>query len=243
MYRLPTSQGEMPATTFDVEEIARRVGTLMDELGRTHAGARLHDLGWTFTFDRARTRLGLCSWRRGRVRVKQISLSRFLSERLGWAIMEDVARHEIAHALDFETRGRSAHDAVWKAWAVRCGADPTTRYEGPLGDDPRSPLLGACPDAACGYVRPLYRAPLRVPICADCRRSGSTRPLVVTSRATGERVPTGVETARWVGTCPSCAGNVGFARRPSGLRACAACCRTTGGRFDARFVLRMRKQG
>jgi hypothetical protein len=227
---------------FDAEDIARRTQELMKEMGMEHAGAPLASLGWTFAFDRARTRLGLCTWRRGRAPAKRISLSRHLSERLGWSVMEDVARHEIAHALDFETRGRSAHDAPWKAWAVRCGADPTATYEGSLGDDPRSPLVGECPERDCGYRRPLYRVPLRVPLCTDCRRRGRTRPLTVTSRATGQPVAMGAAAARWVGTCPACAGRIGFARRPAGLRACAACCSAYGGRFDPRFLLRIARR-
>jgi predicted SprT family Zn-dependent metalloprotease len=214
----------------------------MDALGRQHAGVTLEELGWTFAFDRARTRLGLCTWRRGRLRMKRISLSRPLSERLGWDVMEDVVRHEIAHALDYEERGRSAHDARWKAWAVRCGADPTATYDGPLGDDPRSPLVGECPSTECAYRRPLYRVPLRVPICGECRRQGLTRPLSVFVRDSGRPVAVGAAAARWVGTCPACAARIPFARRPAGRRACAACCRRAGGRFDARFALRIARQ-
>jgi hypothetical protein len=150
-------------------------------------------------------------------------------------VMEDVARHEIAHALDFESRGRSAHDAQWKRWAVACGADPSATYEGPLGDDPASRLVATCEEPGCAYRRPVYRVPLRTLLCAECRRHGRRRALRIQVRATGEDATWGPDVARWVGTCPSCAGRVGFSRRPAGLRACAACC---GGRgFDSRYVL------
>jgi hypothetical protein len=224
----------------DTDEIARRTRTLMEELGRRHAGRSLQDLGWTFSFDRARTRLGLCTWRRGRAVVKRISLSRPLAERLGWDVMHDVARHEIAHALDYEARGRSAHDAAWKTWAVRCGADPTATYDGPLGDDPEAPLLGRC--TRCDFRRPMYRAPLRTHLCPDCRRHGHFAALAVHERGTGRPVPHGAAAAPWVGTCPSCAMRIGFARRPAGRRACAACCSAAGGRFDSRFMLRVARR-
>lgn len=223
----------------DTDDIARRAVALIDELGRAHAGAPLRDLGWVFAFDRARTRLGLCTWRRGRTLVRRITLSRPLAQRLGWEVMEDVARHEVAHALDYEARGRSAHDAAWRAWARRCGADPTATYEGPMGDDPASPLVGRCVEPGCGYARPLYRRPIRSQACVPCRRRGRLSVLAVVDRESGEPVAAGADAAPWVGVCPACAGRVGFTRRPRGIRACAACCRRGGRGFDPRYALRI----
>ncbi len=84
--------------------------------------------------------------------------------------MEDVARHEIAHAIDFETRGRSGHDHVWKEWARRCGADPSRVYEGELLDDPTSPYVGRCRHPGCGYSRPFYRAVTATYLCPRCKK-------------------------------------------------------------------------
>ena len=170
-----------------LDPIATSTRLLMDELGREHLGRPLQDLGWSFRFDRARRRLGLCLWTKDGRPVKTISISRHLAAREGWALMEDVARHEVAHALDFETRGRSAHDRTWKAWARRCGADPTRCYEGELADDPASPYVGRCPAAGCGHTRPFYRAVTSSYFCPRCEEvPGRARSyLRVTERRSG----------------------------------------------------------
>ena len=151
----------MRAESDRLAGIRDRTEALLDSLGREHAGRPLADLGWSFGFDRAQRRLGLCTWKKGARLVKRVSLSGPLSARLGWRVMEDVARHEIAHALDYETRGRSGHDAAWKAWARRCGADPTATYDGPIGDDGTSRYVATCP--ACGWSRPFFRAARHAP--------------------------------------------------------------------------------
>ncbi|GIV59153.1 MAG: hypothetical protein KatS3mg043_0242 [Rhodothermaceae bacterium] len=147
----------------EVEAGARR---LMGELGLRHLGASLFSLGWTFGFDRARRRPGCCRWRRGEVPLKRITLSKHFAAALGWAGMEAVMRHEIAHALDFETRGRSGHDDVWKAWALQCGAEPTRCYEGDEPAGAAAPYQGTCP--SCGAVYPFYRRLKRPRACGAC---------------------------------------------------------------------------
>lgn len=138
----------------------------MEELGLRYLGRPLQDFGWRFGFDRARRRLGRCLWEQDGRRVRRITLSGPLARHLGWAGMEDAARHEIAHALDYETRGESGHDAVWRAWARRCGARPER-----LARDVNLPLTGAryvgiCPHCARQY--PFYRRLRRPRVCARC---------------------------------------------------------------------------
>src|SRR5690606_31305335 len=89
----------------DLKNSAERAQALMSELGLALRGASLQSTGWSFAFDRARTRLGCCSWERvrGTSSKKVISISRPFSEAHGWGLMEDVVRHEIAHALDVDT--------------------------------------------------------------------------------------------------------------------------------------------
>lgn len=141
----------------------------MASLGEQHLGKRLQEIGWTFQFDRARRRLGICRWERAGRRVRVISLSRFYAGRMGWAEMEDVVRHEVAHAIDFETRGKSDHGPVWKAIACKVGADPTRLYEGPLVPDRGSKYVGVCP--ACEMEHPFYRLVIRVHACPECCRA------------------------------------------------------------------------
>ena len=157
----------------DLDDIRRRTMLLMDHLGRRYLHQPLAEMGWGFEFDRARRRMGVCKWRDRPPVVKMICLSAPLARLNGWGVMEDVARHEIAHALDFESRGRSGHDRYWKQWARRCGADPTRTHEGPL-EGVQSKYLGVCP--ACGKGHAFYRKPKRIHGCPDCchRHNGGT---------------------------------------------------------------------
>lgn len=153
---------------YDLTDIRARTRSLMESLGQVELGRSLLDIGWTLRFDRARRRLGICRWEhRGRT-VRVISLSKFYAEQGGWAVMEDVARHEIAHAIDYETRGRSDHGRIWKAIARRVGADPTRLYDGPDVPDTGSKYVGICP--SCEKEHPFYRRISRVHACPECCR-------------------------------------------------------------------------
>ena len=216
---------------------------LFDELGRELLGASLTARGWTFGFDRARRRLGVC-----RPAAKRITLSAHLSQSLPLADVEDTVRHEIAHALDHEMnpnrRGRRAHDSVWKALARRCGAAPERCFTGDVPTDPDAPYSAAC--LACGPVRDLYRQPVRAHLCPACSRPGRPAYLRVTHRATGRVIwQGGTERGEYGGTagveatCPRCGQTVRRARRPKRKTACSSCCRRhADGRYDDRFRLR-----
>ncbi len=135
----------------------------MRTLGVEHLGQPLQTLGWSFRFDRAKRRLGLCQGR-----PKIISLSRYYAQEKGWVVMEDVARHEIAHALDFETRGRSDHSDAWKRWACLCKADPTRLYEGAALSNVVSKYVGTC--VSCGQEYSFRRRLRRPHACLACCR-------------------------------------------------------------------------
>ncbi|WP_456426772.1 SprT-like domain-containing protein [Rhodocaloribacter sp.] len=175
-----------------LEEVAAGVRRLMDELGRAHLGEPLQARGWTFTFDRARRRVGCCTWKVGETRVRRLSLSRHFALRLTWDELEDTVRHEIAHALDYETRGRSGHDAVWKDWARRCGANPERLHENVSVDPSGALYLGVCP--SCGAEYPFFRRPRYARACGTCceqknggRYSEAFR-LILYDRVTGEEI-------------------------------------------------------
>ena len=209
---------------------------LMDTLGRDLLGEPLGARGWTFGYDRARRRLGVC-----RIADKRITLSTTLTQRLPAADVDDTIRHEIAHAIDAERRGRSGHDATWRALATACGARPERCYAGRTPDDPTSAYVAAC--LRCGATSPLYRQPVRARRCAACAEPSVLR---VTHRASGHVVWPGGDTPGAYGgtagiaaTCPGCGAVTRRARRPRRALACAACCsRHAGGRYDARFRLR-----
>lgn len=173
----------------DLDDIRRRALILMDELGTELAGRSLRSLGWTFQFDRARRRLGMCKWKRKGVLVKVLSLSRHYALHGGWEIMEDVVRHEIAHALDYEIRGRSDHGPRWRCIALLTQADPTRLYEGGIFEDNTSKYVGTCPE--CGREQSFYRRIKRSYGCPECCRafnSGRYSPrfkLRIVERASG----------------------------------------------------------
>ncbi len=213
------------------QAVRRQAEALMETLGVQHLGQPLQARGWTFGFDRARVRLGRCVFRRGRTPVRTITLGAAHAAE-GWtADVEDTVRHEIAHALDYETRGRSGHDAVWRRLARSCGAMPRACAVGPRRDDSASPYVGRC--ASCGHSHAFYRAPLRTYRCPACRADV----LVVADRRTGAPVQ---GRAAYLGRCPACGQAQAFARKPRRRYACTPCCRTHAhGRFDARFALRV----
>ena len=215
---------------------------LMDGLGRELLGAPLQTRGWTFGFDRARRRLGACHPAR-----KRITLSRHLAQTLPLADVEDTVRHEIAHAIDVERRGRTAHDRMWRAIARACGASPERCFAGDLPADPDAAYQATCP--SCEARHALHRQPVHPKRCAPCARAGRPSFLRVVQRGTGRVVwPGGAEagpyggTAGWVATCVGCGALHRRARRPARATACAACCRRhAGGRYDARYRLVFRR--
>ena len=215
---------------------------LMECLGRQLLGEGLAARGWTFRFDRARRRLGACHGAR-----RRITVSAPLAAALPAADVEDTLRHEIAHAVDVERRGRTNHDAAWRSLAVACGARPERCFTGPLPADDAAPYRAACP--TCGAEAALYREPVHPPRCRACARAGAPAFLAVRHVATGRVVWAGGSVAGVggglagvVGTCPACGATVRRARRPSRPVACAACCdRHAEGRYDARFRLRFER--
>ena len=210
---------------------------LMDALGRELLGQPLQARGWTFGFDRARRRLGACHPSK-----KRITLSRHLAQTLPAAEVEDTVRHEIAHAVDLERRGRTAHDRAWKAVAVACGASPARCFAGDLPPDPAAAYRGTCP--SCDAQHAMHRQPVHPKRCAPCAQAGEPSFLRVEQRGTGRVIWEGGReagpyggTAGWAATCPGCGAVHRRARRPTRVTACGSCCGRAGSGYDARFRL------
>jgi predicted SprT family Zn-dependent metalloprotease len=137
---------------------------------------RLHlDDSWTFAFDNARTRAGLCSYDR-----KRISVSRLLAARYEDDEIHQVLLHEVAHAL---AGARAGHGPRWKAIARDLGYEGKRLHDGAIADD-LAPWVGHCPG---GHVHYRYRRPTRVVSCAKCSRRFDPRYQI----AWRKRVPTG----------------------------------------------------
>jgi len=123
----------------------------------------LIERGWGFDINERKTVLGFCN-----PKDKTISLSLPYITVLPIEEIEETIRHELAHAFDFETRGRSDHSIHWKIWAMRCGAKPERCYKGKNKPNPK--YVGVCP--TCGNVRGTwYRKPRRNFYCAVCPRA------------------------------------------------------------------------
>jgi predicted SprT family Zn-dependent metalloprotease len=117
---------------------------------------------WRFTFDRAKVRFGVCRFDSG-----TISLSRDLTLANDAAKVEDVIRHEIAHAIAGRTAG---HGPRWVAACRETGAEPTRCYQRSEVTAAPHPFVIACPN---GCVRvPRYKRP-RAGTSWGCRRCGA----------------------------------------------------------------------
>ncbi|HEU0257185.1 MAG TPA: SprT-like domain-containing protein [Microbacteriaceae bacterium] len=135
----------------------------MAELDRVRLWAdaliALHlDPGWTFAFDTAKTRAGLCSYAR-----KRISVSRHLAARYGDDEIHQVLLHEVAHALAGPGAG---HGPAWLGVARRIGYAGGRLHDGAVAED-LAPWVGTCPR---GHTHYRYRTPRRPLSCRLCGR-------------------------------------------------------------------------
>lgn len=113
--------------------------------------------GWSFKFDNAKCRFGLCSFRK-----KTISLSRHLVELNSESEVEETILHEIAHAL---VGPRHGHDLVWKKKALAIGCNGKRCYD--LGVVvPKSKYILTCLN--CGGIFECNRKPIQSIACSKC---------------------------------------------------------------------------
>ena len=137
----------------DTEKLALK---LMREFGLTD---------WRFEFDDAKRRFGCCHrtstsryvgdgkfekvWKDGK-----ITLSRELVLRNEQPQVEDVIRHEIAHAL---CPPKSGHGADWKRMCAKTGANPERCYDSEEVEGVESPFSATC--SVCGEVYRRFKLP------------------------------------------------------------------------------------
>jgi hypothetical protein len=120
---------------------------------------RLHlDEGWSFGFDNARTRAGLCDYDR-----KRISVSRLLAVRYEDDEIHQVLLHEVAHAL---AGPRAGHGPRWKTVAADLGYEGKRLHDGAAATE-LAPWVGTCP---AGHQHFRYRRPTRPLSCGRCSR-------------------------------------------------------------------------
>jgi predicted SprT family Zn-dependent metalloprotease len=129
---------------FAAAALARR---LMDQHGLRE---------WGLAFDNAKTRAGVC-----RPSVRQLGLSRPLTQLHSDEEVRDTILHEIAHAL-VGTGHR--HDGIWRAKAreIGCTGDRCVSSDaGQLSSD----WTGRCP---AGHTFRRHRRPMRAMSCSAC---------------------------------------------------------------------------
>lgn len=124
-----------------------------------HALIALHlDPSWTFAFDNAKKRAGLCNFT-----LKRITVSRYLASRYEDDETHQILLHEVAHAL---AGPRAAHGPKWQAIARNLGYDGKRTHDGEIADE-LAPWVGACP---AGHAHYRYRKPTRAFACGLCAR-------------------------------------------------------------------------
>jgi predicted SprT family Zn-dependent metalloprotease len=114
--------------------------------------------GWTFGFDNAKRRAGLCNYTH-----KHISLSIHFVAHNSDEQVRDTILHEIAHALAGHEAG---HGLVWMYAAARIGAEPKPCYDSATTVMPKGRWRALCPGCNKEFSR--FRRPKRTRFCIDC---------------------------------------------------------------------------
>lgn len=135
----------------------------MAELDRVRVWAdaliTLHlDVSWSFAFDTAKTRAGLCDHTR-----RRISVSRYLAERFEDDAIHQVLLHEVAHAV---AGPRAGHGPHWLMTARELGYTGGRTHDGPIAIE-RAAWIGTCPG---GHEHVRFRRPSKPVSCGRCNR-------------------------------------------------------------------------
>lgn len=118
---------------------------------------------WSFGFDHAKRRAGLCNFT-----AKRITVSRHLAVRYDDDDIHQVLLHEVAHALAGPEAG---HGASWKQVADELGYVGGRLLDGGAAAE-LAPWQGVCPN---GHEHFRYRQPTRIQSCGKCSRGFNPR--------------------------------------------------------------------
>jgi len=113
---------------------------------------------WSFDFDNAKKRAGLCNYAE-----RRISVSRYLAARYTDDEIHQVLLHEVAHAL---AGARAGHGPSWVRAARELGYIGRRTHDGEVATE-LAPWVGRCP---AGHEHVRYRRPSRSLSCGLCRR-------------------------------------------------------------------------
>ena len=143
-----------------------RVTTWADALIRLH----LDPTVWSFGFDHARTRAGLCNFT-----DKRISVSRHLASKYDDDEVHQILLHEVAHAI---AGPRAGHGPTWKKIAYDLGYDGKRTHDGSAANE-LAPWLGTC---RRGHEHYRFREPKKALSCGECGRGFNRANLIVWER-------------------------------------------------------------
>ncbi len=143
-----------------------QVSQLAQELFQRHGL-----VNYSFGFDRAIRRAGLCNYSQ-----KRITISRHLVEAGDLQVVEQVLLHEIAHALCGQAAG---HGKIWRAKATELGY-LHQRIDGTPLAKQVAKYRGVCPG---GHEHYRSRKPARMLSCKLCAPSFSRRYLITWSES------------------------------------------------------------
>ncbi|WP_111719645.1 SprT-like domain-containing protein [Homoserinimonas sp. OAct 916] len=139
-----------------------RVRTWAQALIALHLDANV----WSFGFDNAKTRAGLCNYT-----TKTITVSRYLALRYEDDEIHQVLLHEVAHAI---AGSRAGHGPKWSKVATELGYEGKRLHDGAIADE-LAPWVGQC---ANGHTFYRYRKPTRTLSCGRCSRGFNHQHLI-----------------------------------------------------------------
>ncbi|MGR4010779.1 SprT-like domain-containing protein [Leucobacter sp. 1207-22] len=116
---------------------------------------------WSFDFDRAKRRAGLCNFTE-----RRITVSRYLAEKYPLDEVHQILLHEIAHALVGPNAG---HGPKWRDTARAIGYVGGRTHDGEIAHE-QAPWMGMCP---AGHEFFRFRKPTRPSSCTKCARGYS----------------------------------------------------------------------
>lgn len=135
-----------------------RVRLWANALIRHHLDPIFGPGAWSFDFDRAKRRAGLCNFTDRRIQV-----SRYLAEKFDDDEVHQILLHEVAHAL---AGAEAGHGQKWKRIAAELGYAGGRTHDGDIADE-TAPWVGECP---AGHRHVRFRKPTRQSSCAKCSR-------------------------------------------------------------------------
>ncbi|GAA3581383.1 hypothetical protein GCM10022198_00680 [Klugiella xanthotipulae] len=136
----------------------------MSELNRVRVWAdalialHLDPSEWSFGFDNAKRRAGVCNYT-----TKRITVSRYLAAKYTDDEIHQILLHEVAHAIAGHA---AAHGPAWKRVCVEIGYEGRRLHDGETAHE-LAPYIGVCP---VGHEHYRYRAPTRPLSCGLCAR-------------------------------------------------------------------------